>query len=1271
MKSLPTISFKLFVIVFVCAVMISCLERKESISFGSNNNPAGTIRLTDGQIATKERSLKLLLESPDATEMAVYVDKPCEIINARWEPYTPDRTVELPDRDGTYSISAVFRNKNNFASNCQSLNVILDRTGPTLGSLGLTATHSSLVEAPTFNVVDVKDELSGFQSIEARVVQQSSQRALTAWLNFDRALVGQKIVGLQLDDGEIYVLEVRALDKAGNASPAQGVAFQAGPSILLTPTTASMGGNLPVSVILAAPTMDDFNIDISLESYTAIADVDFAMSNQTIKISKGSTGTTANVKVYETIQPGPPRKFFFKAQPSQKTIAAPVYTTISTPPPADLPPSNRLGLTGLPMSIDSTESLVLQPYYPSSEDSPRGHYYKVFSENNGDCNNAGGYRTAIAGAAIPVTLPQVADGTRLTLCALSQYNSVERMLKHTWISAGPTVVSFVTPSRNFLENTTQSSTITLSKALPMDVSINYVIEGNITASDLNLPVSGVTPNVQIANSNDFASGTATIPAGSTSTIINYQILRNTNIETLQKWFMIRITNISPSWVQVGEYPAEYNIIQDSDGNKNTLRYTKVTAGFTHTCALAQNATVYCWGRNDRGQLGTGSPYADALVPTPVSAGTTTYQALSAGKQHTCGLTSGGAVFCWGDNYFGQVGTAQPLASGVPNPVDVGTTYKRISASQGHTCGITISGVLKCWGDNSSGQLGDGSVSQRNTPVVIDSGVSYAEISAGYNYTCAVTAAGQLKCWGDNSSGQLGDGTINPSLVPKLIDAGTSYATVSTGLAHSCAVTTALRINCWGLNSSRQLGIAHYSGLFPTPTLIDSGDNYSAVAVGETHTCALSATQSGRVKCWGKNSSGVLGSSRAGAFTYPLDVDSQTLYSTLSTSSNHTCAVTNDGLLKCWGSNIYGGLGDGMTTIVPSPTPISSSTTYTAIQSKDQTTCALTNDGRIECWGDNSLGLLGIGVPFNSGRPALVDPDTKYTFLRTGISASCGITDSKVTKCWGSNALGILGDKSNDIIRYSPSVVAHESFATKVDYGDRVGCLVDDAFDLKCWGDNINGQVGDGTTIARTTPVFVSYYFGTLSLGWTHSCGILTSGALYCWGDNSNGNLGDNTTTQRKTPTKIGSYSYKDVAAGNGFTCGISTTTPYTNKMLCWGKVLNMNYGQVPTSINASISYKAVRASQKHACGITTSNKLYCWGFNSEGQLATPPKDLVADLGGIAIDPSTNYIGVAVGTSHTCGLTDLGQIKCWGSMEQGQLGIGHLPNWAPRIVLAPL
>ncbi len=336
----------------------------------------------------------------------------------------------------------------------------------------------------------------------------------------------------------------------------------------------------------------------------------------------------------------------------------------------------------------------------------------------------------------------------------------------------------------------------------------------------------------------------------------------------------------------------------------------VTAWF-HTCALTSEGGLKCWGWNAYGGLGDGTN-TDSNVPLDVAGLTGGVESVSTGWAHTCALTTGGGVECWGPNLSGELGNGASTGSNVPiDVVGLAGGAQDVSAGGHHTCALTDGGGVKCWGTNVFGELGAGTYVDSNVPVDVAglaSGVQ--QISAGGHHTCAIIDGGGVKCWGMNIFGQLGTGTYVNSNVPVDVSglAGRVQA-VSAGGTHTCALTEEGGVKCWGRNDTGQLGTGTYQGSSVPVDVVGLTGGVQAVAAGDEHTCALTAA--GGVKCWGSNGYGELGNGTNAQSAVPVDVVGLTSgVQAVSAGDGHTCALTIEGGIKCWGRNDHGELGDG-------------------------------------------------------------------------------------------------------------------------------------------------------------------------------------------------------------------------------------------------------------------------------------------------------------------------------------------------------------------------
>jgi alpha-tubulin suppressor-like RCC1 family protein len=317
-----------------------------------------------------------------------------------------------------------------------------------------------------------------------------------------------------------------------------------------------------------------------------------------------------------------------------------------------------------------------------------------------------------------------------------------------------------------------------------------------------------------------------------------------------------------------------------------LTFYVVTTGAGLNCGLTTTGAPYCWG-NAWGSLDS--------VPVAVPGGTqlsAVTVGAGFGPDHACGLTATGAAYCWGNNHDGQLGDGTTSGSEsyigwpirrVPVPVVGGLSFVAMSAG-GPTCGLSTNGTVYCWGDNGSGQLGNGSTTSSSVPVAATGGLTFSAVSVGFSHTCGLTTSGAAYCWGDGITGELGDGSMTVSSVPVAVSGGLTFSAITAGGRHTCGITTSGAAYCWGLNDEGQLGAGvatapdqcpsqfPIGGCSAKPAAVAGGLVFGSLSAGNRHSCGL--TVAGMVYCWGYNYSGQLGDATTTNSNVPVKVAGQ-------------------------------------------------------------------------------------------------------------------------------------------------------------------------------------------------------------------------------------------------------------------------------------------------------------------------------------------------------------------------------------------------------------
>jgi alpha-tubulin suppressor-like RCC1 family protein len=715
----------------------------------------------------------------------------------------------------------------------------------------------------------------------------------------------------------------------------------------------------------------------------------------------------------------------------------------------------------------------------------------------------------------------------------------------------------------------------------------------------------------------------------------------------------------------------------------------IAAGSSHTCVVTAARGIECWGNNEHGQLGNGT-MTGSNVPVDVR-GLEGVTALTAGWAHTCALTSAGAVWCWGSNKYGELGDGGTEDASIPVRVGGLEEVASIEAGDDHTCAVSISRSLMCWGNNEYGQLGDGTETSRSQPAAVsglESGIR--SVAAGWGHTCALTASGGVKCWGNNEYGQLGYGKKDAAFRPSPVDVaglenGVREITADGGSA--CAVTDGGSLQCWGNNKYGQLGNDTAENQLEPVAVIGMNPGTAWAAMGWNHACALNGV---KLECWGWNLYGQLGDGTKGTRLKPRVVkDLPDGAAAVALGREHTCAATNSSRVACWGSNAEGQLGDGTaadssqpvyipglitgvsaTTAPINDTPTPAATAPAALRISPITaggahTCLLTTAGGVKCWGSNTYGQLGDGSRISRNSPVDVTGLTKGVIaIEAGLTHTCALTSRGGVKCWGYNEYGQLGDGTS-LNRLTPVDVAGlTSGVTALAAGSAHTCALTTRGGVKCWGWNQSGQLGDGTTLVRQNPVDVTGLgsgVAILTAGAEHNCVLGAEGGVKCWGSHSSGKGIYPVSPDAPAPIVVEGLSsgVTQLISGAFYSCALTAA----GGVKCWGSNTFGQFGDGSTGGTVNPveisglpdSTVPLAGSWGHTCGVSGSGITYCWGLNDRGQLGDGTRILrlkPVEVGGLG-----GVVAFALGYGHSCALTAAGELWCWGVNENGELGNG--------------
>jgi len=329
-------------------------------------------------------------------------------------------------------------------------------------------------------------------------------------------------------------------------------------------------------------------------------------------------------------------------------------------------------------------------------------------------------------------------------------------------------------------------------------------------------------------------------------------------------------------------------------------------GRSHSCGLTTGGAAYCWGANGFGELGLGALQGPedcggnpcATVPAVVAGGLT-FTSLSTGVNHSCAVTTGGNAYCWGDPEFGELGNGSNLPTAVPVAVSGGVTFAAVTAGGNHSCGGTTSGAAYCWGQ------GIGQFGWSDVPVAVSGGLNFTALAAGTGFTCGLTTSGTAYCWGQIYD----DGTVW-SAAPEAVGGGLTFVSLTSGHRHACGLTAGGTAYCWGSDAQGELGDGTFSNS-RVPVPVSGGLTFSSVSAGTEYTCGI--TPSGAAYCWGWDVNGELGNGSTTGSAVPVAVTGGLTFASVRAGGEHSCGRTTTGATYCWGLNWDGRLGNGSTT----------------------------------------------------------------------------------------------------------------------------------------------------------------------------------------------------------------------------------------------------------------------------------------------------------------------------------------------------------------------
>ena len=730
---------------------------------------------------------------------------------------------------------------------------------------------------------------------------------------------------------------------------------------------------------------------------------------------------------------------------------------------------------------------------------------------------------------------------------------------------------------------------------------------------------------------------------------------------------------------------------------------EIVAGSYTSCAKLTTGNIKCWGNNNSGALGLGFSFRNNNIigdhETPNTVGTislgSTVSQFASGSYFSCATLDGGDVRCWGWNAYGQLGLGHTRNIGryehpSSQPVlDLPEDALQVATGNSHACALLQSGNIRCWGWNQYGQLGQAhrnNIGDNETLLTLSDVVvggdsshiyprfSFSPMNARSPATIRFDASSSFsKAAISSHSWDFGNEETGSGQTASTSFSSHGLYTVNLTLTDDLDRTSSIekKIRIYPANDSPLMPQNQKftleqgkSSLINLPPATDRGGD------ALTYRLVDSPSQGTLTECLNSNTD------LSCKYTAPSDFTGTVTFS----------YVANDGTSDA----LYPAQVE-LNVVEPLPSILQ-------IASRDHHTCVLFDNKKIKCWGWNFYGQLGLGYTGGSIgdnetvlSQGFVNVGANVLQISLGESHTCVLLEDKNVKCWGRNTHGVLGPDhplNADISDPSSIQSLNVGFPVKqIASGRYFNCVLGESGQVKCWGENTNGQLGYGhtnhlgdssiETFSRIPFVEIGGEVQKLSLGYSHACALLTDGNVKCWGDNSFGQLGlghENTIGDNELPSSVGTISLGqtalDISVGYWHSCAVLAD----KNIRCWGRnssgelsLLHANDigdDELPSTapiVDPSEDIKRVFAGIQRTCALFENDSVKCWGDASNGisgHIVPFRYFSHIDHPGI-INFGAPVDQVALGRSHSCAALRTGEVRCWGWNSSGQLGLGHV------------
>jgi alpha-tubulin suppressor-like RCC1 family protein len=738
----------------------------------------------------------------------------------------------------------------------------------------------------------------------------------------------------------------------------------------------------------------------------------------------------------------------------------------------------------------------------------------------------------------------------------------------------------------------------------------------------------------------------------------------------------------------------YNYITQVPNN-DPVKWQKISAGALSSYAIKQNGSLWVWGDNSEGQLGTNSTVPRSS-PIQTSAGGNIWTHVASQYQHVAAIKSDGSLWTWGLNSYGQLGDETTTSKSIPTNIGTDKDWSNIACGKMHTAAIKTDGTLWTWGSNTFGELGDDTTNHRSSPAQEYSASNrWIQVACGYGFTVALKNDKSLWAWGYNGAGQLGLYNNRTTKKPTEIYGNEKvWIKVACGAYNTAAIRTNGSLWSWGTNSKGQIGDDTLNPDRSSPVqVLYTGNDWADIKANGDHLLGLREPYVAPTPtpaptpaptptyyqfwAWGENSTGRLADNTVDNRSSPVqNILGGNSWSSISNGNNFGLALKSDNTLWAAGSFYADGFATKYSKL--SPMQIETTRLWAKISAGYDNYAAITADNQLFMAGTNFNSECGQGDSNPSSpmrRLSLVF--TKAQEVSVGFNHTLAVREiaagDKTLWAWGDNSYGQLGNQSVGLDVVSrPEQIGTDSNWNKVATGYGFSAAIKTDGTLWTWGKNNYGQMGDTSVTAKSSPVKISNSrWFEVSCGENHVAAIDEFNNLYVWGLNEYGSLGLNTAGPNiyssPVQTIAGGSNWEKVSCGRYFTAATKTD----GSLWTWGKNQSGEAGidddvtiYSPEQVGNTEKYWQAISTKGYATYglvgrgsdpiVLKAGSLWGWGNNNGGRLGDgtiPNKSSPVQTS----DLTSTWVSVSAGQEHGGGIKENGTLWMWGRNLNGQLG----------------